>query len=567
MKTLDFYFLPKSNTAHTDEPAPQLEPNLPTQSTAPASGPTTSSVSTLAEGEWSLVHIYCYAFTRANHAHLISLDVPPQEVQNESTHDRAPPSQSSAHSAADGSLDSSDAEQASSPPSTAFPGPSQQCTTVEKGKKKAALANQNTTVTSANRNVVLPAYTKLNNNASKALALTPHAQTTPSQNLEHSLSTESALNADTNSSTNSTLETFLFELDPSDYSDLIQPASIAVSLLTDTEPNSDNTPTDVSDSVNPSLKFTFSTSESAIKRRGKRTLGMRAKSEEKARKAVEFLKGLGEKACVRDDERQGIIENSQPGILLSSVIEHQRLRTSRAPPTSKSLAMLTSSTAVSAALQAYTTSPWTFNPGEFPDVFICVNDKDEVPLESTQQYYFRTFQYSVETLRKRIAAYSEDFRADADRFAVWTRRLAVLAKTDRVFLNYVGTTHASTPGGRHSSDQASAEYAYSRITNWIKLFPADAVTIWKLDPLTQHLKGPSDWSALQLHRQNHVAVDLEELLIDLGGDYLLNSAFGGTLSFKFSPSRMLPDERATETLVSLYPDSHTLLNMCIVDSG
>lgn len=342
------------------------------------------------------------------------------------------------------------------------------------------------------------------------------------------------------------LEAHLRELDLGEYTDLIRPASIAIPLF-----SKEDNPLALTPGDKP-FRFTFPTKKLAVKRRGKRTARLRDKTEERALECIDFLAEQGRRACAHDDERQEIIRTSRPDTLLHSLIEHARICTSRASATPESLAALTRSPAVADALRAYAKSPWTFNPADYPDAFVRVYEEDLQSLDLVQQYYFRRFRYSVEMLLEHIATYSDEFCADADRFAVLVRVLADLTKTIQVCLTYVGTTYASTPAGRHSNDAAAAANIYTRIANWMKLFPADSVEIWKLYPLDQRLEGSSEWSSMQLHRQNNVAIDLEELLVDLGGGYLLNSAFGGTGSFKFSPARMSPEERATESLVCFF---------------
>lgn len=303
---------------------------------------------------------------------------------------------------------------------------------------------------------------------------------------------------------------------------------------------------------NQPYQFALSTNEKAKKRRGKRTAGLRAKRDERVAESIAFLAERGQRACVHDDERHETIRTSHPDSLLPSLIELERVYTSRASASPESLATLTASTDVSDALHDYATCPWMFDPANHPKVFVRVYEGDNDDLsEAIQQYYFRTFRYSAAALLEHIATYCKEFQADAHRFAVLVRCLANLEKLHQICLNYVGTTYASSPAGRHSSDTAAVKAIYSRLANWMKLFPADEVEVWKMYALDQRLDGPADWSPMQLHRQNEVAMALEEALIDLGGDYLLNSAFGGTTSFKFSPMRMSPEERATESLVRL----------------
>lgn len=379
----------------------------------------------------------------------------------------------------------------------------------------------------------------------------------PSNNLAES-HTAARPNSLSDSTDLLTLEAHVREFDPGGFSDLIRPASVAIPLFSEIDDLSDSgndlpdSGNDLPDSANQPYQFTFSTSKKNMNRRGEQTAKLRAQRDERVLESIEFLAEIGRAACVSDDRRQEITQTSPPNTLLQSVIEHERIRTSRASATPESLTALTRSSAVADALRAYAKSPWTFNPADHPDAFVRVNEEDLHSSSVVQQYYFRTYGYSVAQLLEHIAISSGEFRADADRFAVLVRRLADLEKMLRVYLNYVGTTYASNPAERHSHDKAAADMTYTRLTNWMKLFPADAVEIWKLYPLDQPLEGPSDWSPMQRHRRNSVAVDIEELLIDLGGGYLLNSAFGGTGSFKFSPTRMSPEERATESLVLLF---------------
>lgn len=305
------------------------------------------------------------------------------------------------------------------------------------------------------------------------------------------------------------------------------------------------------------LKYGFVNTPEAISRRGTRTADLRRKAEKQGEMSVTTLSALGAKLLAREDEREAILDaTTGVAAALLAAVELERMSTQRAACRPEVASIVTSNTETLRAFDELGRVPWDIHPERHPSVFSKAEAIGSGPFQHQhhsqnvmQHYYVRLLRLPVPVTLERISQFCARHHASIHRFVTWRRRLKSLPKSSTITIPYYGTTYATTAAGRHSNDlQLEGE---TLMTNWLNMFNHDDWEIWGITAMAQELVGPSNMTPLQRHRTNIGALDLEELLIDLGGSYSLNSAHGGRTSPKFDPTRLPPNEQQILQRVSV----------------